>query len=149
MFGVQLRLCYGHINSHGKKVSALISVGSRVRVKCSRGEDTGHVPIINVPDAASQPHLTWLSFLRRCQVKEPPRFLAPCPRPARVLTGIICPVLAGVLVMCTDGASCHPLMISAGTYTLMDLAASLKQITLMFNTIFSALSVVHPYTITV
>ena len=76
----------------------------------------------------------------------PPR---PRPRPARVLTGIICPVLAGVLVMCTDGASCHPLMISAGTYTLMDLAASLKQITLMLNTIFSALSVVHPYTITV
>ena len=73
----------------------------------------------------------------------------PRPRPARVLTGIICPVLAGVLVMCTDGASCHPLMISAGTYTLMDLAASLKQITLMLNTIFSALSVVHPYTITV
>ena len=69
-------------NSHGKKVSPMISVRSRVRVKCSRGEDTRHVPIINVPDAASQPHLTWLSFLRRCQVKEPPRFLAPCPRPA-------------------------------------------------------------------
>ena len=123
--------------SNGKKVSAMISVRSRVRVRCSRGEDTAHVPIINVPDAASQPHLTWLSFLPRSQVKEPPRFLAPCPRwpapppPRPGPYGHNLSPAGGVLVMCTDGASCHPLMISTSTYTLMDLAASLKQITLI------------------